>query len=239
MEYNLTNIKFFGLAGIKTNGFEDKFWLLIVILALSSALAYLLGSLNFAVIISKLKYHEDIREKGSKNAGFTNMARIYGKGTGILTLAADILKAVVAVLAAEVIGGVYAANLAGIACILGHCFPVYYRFKGGKGVAVTAAIVLCLEPLIFVILLVIFILIVLFTKYVSIGSIITVLLYPVLLNSLYPVFHGMKAPGISVLCAIATALLVVFMHRENIKRLLAGEENKFIFKKKKSFEKKD
>lgn len=205
---------------------------------LCMVIPYLLGSLNFGIILSKLLYHEDIRSFGSGNAGSTNMLRTYGKKTAALTLACDMLKGALAVL----IGGLLlnpaaGAKIDGIAIaalfvVLGHIFPCFYHFKGGKGVATIAMVILVTRPLIFVLLLAVFIVIVAGTRYVSLGSIISVMLFPVLLNRLdtdYPM-------GWYHFISVFMALLIVFMHRSNIKRLLAGKESKVSFGKKKGAE---
>ena len=193
----------------------------LVVIAISS---YLLGSLNFAIIISGKQYKQDIRSFGSKNAGMTNIMRTYGKKAAGLTLLGDALKSMVSCLIGYAIIGQLGAYLAGFFCILGHIFPIYYRFKGGKGVVTTAVAILMCHPLAFLILLVIFLIIVLCTKYISLGSIMCVLLYPVIL-SWFP------SGRTFAVFAVLTAVIVVFKHWENIKRLRAGTESKFSFKK--------
>lgn len=201
-------------------------WILVGCILICIILPYLLGSLNFALILSRRFYGEDVRQKGSGNAGMTNMLRNYGKGAAALTLLGDALKAVVSSLIGYVVFGVTGAYIAGLFCILGHMFPIYYRFKGGKGVVTTAVMILMLNPVIFLILLAIFLLIVLGTRFISLGSIMCVMIWPLILQR-------MEGAGAPVLMAMAIAALVVFMHRENIKRLLRGEENKVSFGKKK------
>ncbi len=119
------------------------FYVIAIGIALSG---YFLGSMNFAVIISRIKFHEDIRTKGSGNAGATNMSRTYGKAAGIATFLGDILKTIVPVFLARILVGDIFGYLAGLMCALGHAFPCYYKFKGGKCVAVTAAVLLIMEP---------------------------------------------------------------------------------------------
>jgi len=193
-------------------------------------IGYLLGSLNFGVLISKIFYRDDIRKHGSGNAGATNMLRTYGKFAAIMTFLGDGLKTAVAVLLGAVLLGhnrLYAGTyIGGLASVIGHCFPVYYKFKGGKGVTATAFMVLCTEPLIFAILIVMFIIIVAGSKYISLGSIMCVMIYPLILNR-------MTGVGLHNLIAILLALLIVYLHRENIMRLLNGKENKFSLKGKK------
>ena len=206
---------------------------LVIGVLLSIALPYLLGSLNFGIILSKLFFHEDIRDFGSGNAGSTNMLRTYGKKAAALTLVCDMLKGALAALCgALLLNPMAGAPVDGIAIaslfvILGHCFPCFYRFKGGKGVATLGMVILITRPLIFAILIFVFVVIVAGTRFISLGSIISALMFPVLLNRLdtdYPMgwFH---------LVAVLIALLVLFMHRTNIKRLLAGKESKLSFKK--------
>lgn len=188
--------------------------------------AYLIGSINPAIIISQKYFHDDIRTHGSGNAGATNTLRTYGKKTAAIIFALDILKAAVAIaigslILTRAIGGA----IAGLFVILGHTFPVYYKFKGGKGVACTAMVILMLSPASFAILLPVFIAIVALTRFVSLGSIIAVMLFPLLNNVFY------HEDGFVTLTAFAIMLLVVFMHRENIKRLLEGKESKISFGK--------
>ena len=197
----------------------------VVIIILSS---YLLGSLNFAIIISGKQYKQDIRSYGSKNAGMTNMMRTYGKKAAALTLVGDMLKATVSCVIGYLLLGLLGAHIAGLFCVIGHIFPLYYKFKGGKGVATTAMVILMCNPLVFAILLLLFVLIVLGTKFISVGSIMCVMLYPVLLDRLDKWMYG---GSYGAVFAILIALLVVLKHWPNIKRLKDGTENKFSFKK--------
>ena len=194
---------------------------------------YLLGSLNFAIIISKIRYGQDIRNYGSGNAGMTNMLRTYGKGAAVVTLLCDMLKAVVsAALGSALLGLTFGGYMAGFFCMLGRMFPIFYKFKGGKGVASTAAMILVLNPPVFVLLLFVFAVIVIGTKYVSLASIMSVLMFPVFLHRIDIIIEDVfyKKLGImwgpDVLFAVAIAFMVVFMHRSNIKRLLEGTESK-------------
>jgi len=212
----------------------------IVVLALLCLLggiaSYFLGSMNFAIIISKYKFHDDIRRYGSGNGGMTNMLRTYGKAAAAFTLLGDMAKAAVSVLIGTVLAGEAGAYIAGLCCVLGHSFPCYYNFKGGKGIVVTATMLLCLEPLIFLILFAIFAILVASTKFLSLGSIIGMMLYPILLNRMYPFLNNSKPEGaIPAIVSILNALLVIWLHRENLKRLWTGTENKFSLKKKDKF----
>ncbi len=198
---------------------------------------YLLGSMNFAIIISKAKYGSDIRGYGSGNAGMTNMMRTFGKTAAAMTLLGDALKAIVSGLIGYACLGMYGAYIAGLFCILGHMFPVYYKFKGGKGVVTAYASILMCDPVVFLVLLLIFVIIVAFTKYISLGSVMCMLLYPVILDRMHRLVNG--ATGAYVIIAMFNAALIIFMHRENIKRLLKGKENKFSFKKSEKKDKED
>lgn len=191
--------------------------------------AYLLGSLNFAIIISGRKYKDDIRSYGSKNAGMTNMMRTYGKSAAGLTLLGDALKAVVSCLIGYAVFGTMGAYIAGLFCIIGHIFPIYYRFKGGKGVVTAAITVLMCNPFVFLILFAIFVILVAFTKYISLGSVMCMLLYPLILDRINRLMVGYST--LEVLFAILMAVLVIVKHKENISRLLKGQESKFSFKK--------
>lgn len=194
----------------------------------TAVIAYLLGSLNFAIIISGKTYKQDIRNFGSKNAGMTNMMRTYGKKAAGLTLLGDALKAVVAGLVGYALLGQLGAYIAGCACVVGHMFPIFFRFKGGKGVVTTAISIMMCNPFVFIIVLLLFIVIVAATKYISLGSVMCVLIYPFLLSAVDTWLLG-GCPY--VLFALLISVLVIFKHRENIKRLRAGTESKFSFKK--------
>lgn len=197
--------------------------------------AYLLGSINFAIIISSKEYKQDIRNYGSKNAGMTNMMRTYGKKAAGLTLLGDALKAVVSCLIGYALIGQLGAYIAGLFCILGHVFPVYYRFKGGKGVVTAAVTVLMCDPIVFLILFTIFVLIVLGTKYISLGSVMCMLLYPIVLDSTTKLAtkfgFGEQSTSPYIIFTVLMAVIIVAKHWTNIKRLMNGTESKFSFKK--------
>ena len=194
------------------------------------AVGYLLGSLNSAIIISRLFLHRDIRAHGSKNAGATNMLRTYGTKYAVMTLVCDMLKSAVATALGYLIGTVFiGAPIAGFFCIFGHMFPVFYRFKGGKGVACTGMVALMLDPWTFLIMLICFAVITAGTRYVSLASIMCGFLYPLLLRAFFP-------GGWVILMGVLTTAFVTFMHRENIKRLWNGKESKISFSRKKKAE---
>lgn len=214
--------------------------MIAVKLGIIAVLSYLLGSLNFGVILSNTVKKEDVRDSGSGNAGTTNMMRTYGKTLGLLTIAGDILKVMVAIWIAFRIMGVeeFKATLdslsdypqvvlksfAGLFAVLGHIFPCFFKFKGGKGVATSGGIVIMIDWRIALILLVIFALIILITKYVSLGSILMAVFYPVFIGIFYKDI-------ILVLIATVFTIIVVVAHRENVKRLINHTENKIGQKK--------
>ncbi len=192
------------------------------------AVAYIFGSVNTAVVLSKLMYGEDIRTKGSGNAGMTNMMRTYGKGPAALTLLGDMLKTLLGMFFGTCMLGVNGAYIAGLFCVLGHIAPIFYHFRGGKGVAATAMMLLYLNWFVFLVMLVIFVLIVASTKYLSLGSVMGMLIFPLVLNRFDTVEQDR---GLRLIVSLVVMSLVVFMHRSNIKRIMNGTENKFAFKK--------
>lgn len=204
-------------------GSTAKIILMIILMLGSAAIAYLLGSINSAVIISKLLYHEDIRTKGSGNAGATNMLRNYGKVAAGLTLLGDMLKCAAAVVIGALLW-IDGAYIAGVFCVVGHVFPCWHGFRGGKGVAVTAMVAVLTSPIVFLILLVIFLIILIGTKYVSLASIMAALLYPVFMSSWNSIVDNEGSFNV-VMAFLQTAIILV-MHRENIKRLLDKTEPK-------------
>ncbi len=221
--------------------FGNKELTLILLTLLVVAVSYLLGSLNSAIIISKVMYGDDIRKHGSGNAGLTNMHRTYGLGAAGLTLLGDILKTAISIIVAAVffgfwyMGGVsthYMGYVAGLFAVLGHVFPIYYKFKGGKGVLVTSAMALILSPVPFLILFLIFVLIVWLSKYISLGSVTGAMLYPVLLHSYFRLVLSNTPNGLVTLSAIILAIFIVWCHRGNLQRISNRTERKFSFKKK-------
>ena len=184
------------------------------------AVSYLLGSVSVAVIVSKYMFKSDVRESGSKNAGTTNMARVYGMSAGVLTLVGDVLKTVISMSVGKALLGEMGLSLSAMACIAGHCWPVYFGFKGGKGVAVSAGIAIMLGWEYAVSLIGLFFVIAVITRYVSLGSLIAVTMsIPALI-----IFddYGIWA---YVMC-IFLIVCVWYMHRGNIKRLFEGTEKK-------------
>ncbi len=195
--------------------------------------AYLLGSINFAIVLSKLR-GDDIRNHGSQNAGTTNMLRTYGKKAAVVTLAGDFLKGTVASLIGAVLFGVYGKYLAALFCVLGHVFPIYYKFKGGKGIATAAGTILVCKPIVLLILVAIFASVLAISKYVSLASITVALLYPFILDRIYKLFPPYEGytSGIHILFVFILAMIVLWKHYPNMKRLMSGTESKISFKKK-------
>lgn len=204
---------------------------------LCAIVPYLLGSLNAAIIVSTRKYHDDIRNHGSGNAGLTNMTRVFGKKAMRLTLAGDVAKQFLSVLIGIVLMGELGAYVAGIFCMLGHIAPIYFRFKGGKGVLTAAVMILLIDYQVFLVGILVFALTVLITRYVSLGSMIAgfalpgIVYYSAVLRGVYP---SLPALGF----AVFIGLLLIFMHRSNIRRLMEGKEPRFSFRKKPEIEKK-
>ena len=197
--------------------------------------AYFLGSINFAIIISGKKYKDDIREHGSKNAGMTNMMRTYGKGAAALTLIGDALKAVISCIIGYLIMGQFGAYAAGLFCMLGHLFPIYYNFKGGKGVVTAAATVLMTDWVVFLILITLFIIMVAIWRYISLASVTCIGLYPLILSFTSKlateIATGVPKISIGIPFAVLMAILIIGKHWQNIQRLREGTESKFHFKK--------
>lgn len=222
----------------RSPGMEMAFF--IAGLVLTALVAYVLGSFNFALILSKRMYGEDIREFGSKNAGTTNMARIYGKKAALLTILGDILKGIVAVFAGSLfMGAILGGYVAGLFCVIGHVFPVFYKFKGGKGVATAAAVILMVNYQVFIIMISLFILTVLLTRYVSLGSCLAAAIFPFLTYNFVTVpaaKNGVPYGGVAFIISMLMAILVICKHHTNLYRLFNGKESKFSFKKKEKTE---
>ena len=208
----------------------------MVIYILVAVIAYAIGSVNFSVIISKRMAGFDVRERGSGNAGSTNMLRSVGKGAAALTLFLDISKGLVAILIAfilgkfiDVINPAILVQVAGFFVVLGHTFPIFFGFRGGKGVATALGVLLFINPIIGLICLVFALLVMIFTRMVSLGSIMAAILFPVL--TLFITYNYLVDGYTYIFFGIAMAALVIFNHRANIKRLYNGTENKISFKK--------
>ena len=212
-----------------------------MIYVIMAIIAYLIGSVNFSVIFSKKFAGFDVREKGSGNAGSTNMLRSVGKKAAALTLVCDVLKGVVAIVIAIIVGNIIQDSnkelllqIAGIAVVLGHTFPIFFQFKGGKGVATSLGILLMSNWQIGLICLIFALVLMALTRMVSLGSCAAAVLFPVLtlfINDHYTVLTEGKPGSTYLVYSIIMAVIVLFNHRSNIKRILNGTENKLSFKK--------
>ena len=207
---------------------------MVAVYIVIAVIAYLIGSVNFSVIISKKMAGFDLREKGSGNAGSTNVLRTVGKKAAIITLICDILKGVISILLAKLVSiiwvdlnGALLAQLAGIFAIVGHTFPIFFKFKGGKGVATSLGVLLTTNWQIGLICLVFALVLIALTQMVSVGSIAAAILYPVL--TIF-ITQNYIIPGSYVISSIILAVFVVFNHRANVKRIMTGTENKISFK---------
>lgn len=202
-------------------------------IAICAVIGYLIGSVNVSVIVSILAYKSDIRKHGSGNAGATNMARVYGVAGGIVVLIGDFGKAILAMALALAIGGESVGHdcmlAAGVATVVGHAYPLYFRFKGGKGVTVGAAITLMIDYRLLLIIFCVFVLLFLIRRIVSLSSISAC-------GSLIVASVGFYAFQLidlwSMITCVVISLFVIFLHRSNIARLLKGEEKEFRFKRK-------
>ncbi len=201
-------------------------------------IAYLIGSVNFSVIISKRMAGFDVRQKGSGNAGTTNMLRSVGKEAALVTLICDILKGIVAIVIAIIIGAIWQdldkallVQIAALLVVIGHTFPIFFQFKGGKGVATSLGVLLMINWKIGLICLVFALVLIALTRMVSLGSVGAAILYPILILFIDTNFTVSEGTGYFVFSVIL-ALIVAFNHRSNIKRILSGTENKLSFNKK-------
>lgn len=204
-------------------------------------IAYLIGSVNFSVILSKKMAGFDVREKGSGNAGSTNMLRSVGKKAAAITLICDILKGVISISISIILGKMIQGvnkellvQIAGIAVVIGHTFPIFFQFKGGKGVATSLGVLLMSNWQIGLICLVFALVLMVLTRIVSLGSCGAAVLFPVLtlfINENYTVLTAGKKGTTYLVYSIILAVIVLFNHRSNIKRILNGTENRLGSKK--------
>ena len=201
-------------------------------------IAYLVGSISSSVIISKKMAGFDVREKGSGNAGTTNVLRSVGKKAALITLICDIFKGVGAIAIAVLVGVVaktetindaMLVQVASIAVILGHTFPIFFGFKGGKGVATSLGVILLLNWKVGLICLVFAVTLMAITRMVSLGSISAAILFPILS---IPFQAGFIVEGNYFVFSVIMGFIVVFNHRSNLKRIFNGTENRLSFKKK-------
>ena len=210
---------------------------LLIILA-AAAQAYLLGSIDTGILVSKYLYRDDVRRYGSGGAGMTNMLRTFGKKAAALTAIGDVLKGVLAVCIGRWLFGFLPAGgvvspyvgiyMTAILAVVGHLKPLYFGFRGGKGVLVAGGAILAIQPVLIPFLFVIFLLCLLPTGMVSLGSITMAALYPVL-TLVYGLVRGLPAGDLAV-CVVGAAImggLVIYMHRSNIQRIRDGKEYRF------------
>ena len=210
----------------------------VLIAAVSAVQAYLLGSIDTGILVSKFLYHDDVRKYGSGAAGMTNMLRTFGKKAAALTAFGDVLKGVLAVCIGRwlftqmpestTLSPYLAVYLAAIFAIIGHLKPLYFGFKGGKGVLVAGGAILAIPPILLPVLTVVFLLCLVPTGMVSLGSIAMAASYPVL-TLIYGLLKGFAADDL-IVCVVGAAIMggmVIWMHRANIQRIREGKEYRF------------
>ena len=211
----------------------------ITITGIILLIAYAIGSVNFSVIFSRKFAGFDVREKGSGNAGTTNVLRTVGKKAALLTLICDILKGIIAIGIAILVGKIIKFDnialliqIAGIAVIIGHTYPIFFEFRGGKGVATALGVLLLSNWQIGCVCLVFGLLTIAFTRMVSAGSIAAAILFPIITLFMGGISPYYLAEGNYFIYSVCLAAIVVFNHRTNIMRILNGSENKLSFKNK-------
>lgn len=204
------------------SNYRIKEWVCLLRYILCAVLGYLLGSFSASILISKYFFRRDVRKSGSGNAGAANTARVFGIGAGLLTLGGDFLKCLIAMLLTRTLAGEIGMCVGGMACMLGHCFPLYFHFRGGKAVATGAAVALLIDWRVLAIALAVYLLAAVLFRFASLASLCAAAAIPV--SSL---ILSVSTPRLVL--AIFTFVLVAVMHRGNIARLLAGTEPKFSF----------
>lgn len=207
---------------------------LILIVAAIGILSYLIGSINCSILISKFM-NKDVRESGSGNAGATNMARTFGTAAGVVTMLCDFLKALIPVLLTRIIFKdleYWQAMVAfsGFCCAIGHAYPIYFGFRGGKSVTVVGMTFLVVDWRCFIVGISVFILVVALTRYVSLGSMLAGISGPI---TMFFICRNTTGEYYTVACLAGLAIMILWLHRKNIKRLMNGTENQFKSKTKK------
>ena len=211
-------------------------WNTVLLTLVIIAVSYLLGSINFAILFTRAFKKQDIRDFGSGNAGMTNVLRTFGIPLAVLTLLGDFLKGLLSAL----LGGfLYSlllslpyetgAFLAGIGALLGHIFPIFYKFKGGKGVLTSAAVIVAVNPLSFLAVLVVFLIVMVCSRMVSLSSVSAAVLFPVITAVFGILGDGFSLP--SFVFSLIFSTIVIYMHRSNLVRIANGTEHKFGKKK--------
>lgn len=210
----------------------------ILVIILIGIIGYLAGSLNFAIIFSKVMHHDDVRKHGSKNAGMTNVLRTFDIKTALFTMVGDFVKGLSAVLIGRLLtilllnpSVIYISDIFAAFCaLLGHVYPLYYNFKGGKGILVSAGAMVIIDWRVFLIVLLIFLIVFVSSRIISLGSIISAVSYPIVM---FTVKYLSKTPTTEIIWltifAFLTAALIIYLHRGNIKRLVNHQEPK-VFK---------
>ncbi|MDK2902055.1 MAG: acyl phosphate:glycerol-3-phosphate acyltransferase [Thermosediminibacterales bacterium] len=191
---------------------------------MSIIISYLLGSISFSYFIAKIWMGIDIRNYGSGNAGATNVLRVLGTKPAIIALLGDALKGIIAVYLGKLTGDESIMLLCGLAVVIGHNWPIFLKFKGGKGIATSLGVILTISPLSSLILIIIGVLIIYITRYVSLGSITSAIILPF-------IFYMLHKSGYYLIFALVLTFLALFRHRSNIQRLLSGKESKLGEKK--------
>ncbi len=206
------------------------------IILVSCLFGYLLGSFNFAIFISKKFYNKNIKLLGSENAGTTNMLANFGKVPALITLVGDLLKGFLAVLITHFLafklfstnGLLYAKYLVLICAVLGHIFPVFYNFKGGKGIAVTAGAMIFIDIKVLLALVAIFLIVIKFSKIVSLSSLSSSIAYPII-TFFFNYFNNKISTKTTLVCTIYTtviSIILIFSHKKNIRRIIDKKERK-------------
>jgi glycerol-3-phosphate acyltransferase PlsY len=191
---------------------------------MSIIISYLLGSISFSYFIAKIWMGIDIRNYGSGNAGATNVLRVLGTKPAIIALLGDALKGITAVYLGKLTGDESIMLLCGLAVVIGHNWPIFLKFKGGKGIATSLGVILTISPLSSLILIIIGVFIIYITRYVSLGSITSAIILPF-------IFYMLHKSGYYLVFALVLTFLALFRHRSNIQRLLSGKESKLGEKK--------
>lgn len=237
--YNLNHLGVLGTFWLKENAL--MFPIMLALLMISVFAGYLLGSINFAIITSKSMYDDDVRKYGSGNAGFTNMMRSFGMKASVITMLGDALKCIFSALIGWVLYGYMGAAIGALGCFFGHIYPLFFKFKGGKGVVCYAASFLALDWRLFLLFVLIFVVTVAITKYVSFASVLSSMVMPLFMSRMYNIItvENARLKAFCVMVAFIGALVVVLKHIGNIKRIFAGTERKFEFKKTKQKEEND
>jgi len=185
----------------------------------SAVLGYLLGSISTGILYSKFLLGKDVRTAGSNNAGASNMLRVHGVLPGILTFVGDCVKAIIAITLGRVILQQHGAMIAGLFAVIGHNWPVFFSFKGGKGIACCSAVFILCYPLLGIPAVIIAVLVILITRYISLGSIVMTVVFAILTL----IFEGIWPAGV---WAVLLMIMAVYRHRGNVQRLISGTERK-------------